>query len=379
MSGEQNSTYVQEFESAWHSIVGGSLAGMAGILVGQPFDTIRVYQQTKPWIKGPFQCYGLIVRTEGHLALFKGLVPPLLGGGLLNSALFGLYESTSHSFSVYNKQHTNDGTLSTLQVFLAGMVAGAGATLIATPMELIKTQLQVQIDSKKKAATGSIGQRYLKISMPVVIHSPRPPPSVTSTSLRSTSTTPTTSTTQHTTPPTTKTKASGRYASTWDCLKKVVRTHGIMSLFMAILPCAWRDFFGYAVYFTVYERVKTLLIPPDDTSSGTNSNAITSSWLAPVYLLFAGGVAGSAGWMTVYPFDVVKSRMQAQALLHPDLHPVTGTRKLMTMRQCTIAMYREGGFRIFTVGLGTTVARAFPMDAATFLVYEAFSRLVSSS
>ena len=38
--------------------------------------------------------------------------------------------------------------------------------------------------------------------------------------------------------------------------------------------------------------------------------------------MFAGGISGVVGWMSIYPCDVLKSRMQADAL-RPDCAPAS--------------------------------------------------------
>jgi len=79
-----------------------------------------------------------------------------------------------------------------------------------------------------------------------------------------------------------------------------------------------------------------------------------------------GGVAGSATWALVYPIDVVKSVIQTAPLNIPkeQLSPLYVTMKVL----------KERGLVAFYRGLGVTVLRAFPVNAATFFFYELFHR-----
>lgn len=74
----------------------------------------------------------------------------------------------------------------------------------------------------------------------------------------------------------------------------------------------------------------------------------------------------------MYPLDVIKSRVQA----------ASGTRgrvggwRCETWLHCAHGVWREGGARALWVGLLPTLARAFVMDAVTFLGYTNIVRLM---
>ncbi len=73
-------------------------------------------------------------------------------------------------------------------------------------------------------------------------------------------------------------------------------------------------------------------------------------------------------WGITYPMDVVKSRIQTL----PDDAP----RAVRSISHVMRTVWKEGGIAAFTVGLPTTLLRAIPSNAATFLTYEyALARL----
>lgn len=76
-----------------------------------------------------------------------------------------------------------------------------------------------------------------------------------------------------------------------------------------------------------------------------------------LHILFAGGLAGTFSWLTTFPIDTVKSRLQADV-----------TNRYNGVWDCIVKSYREEGMRFFSRGLGSTLIRAFPMNAACFLV-----------
>jgi solute carrier family 25 carnitine/acylcarnitine transporter 20/29 len=74
-------------------------------------------------------------------------------------------------------------------------------------------------------------------------------------------------------------------------------------------------------------------------------------------IITAGGAAGVAMWVTIYPVDTVKSRLQSM-----DGKPtVSGIIK---------SVYAKGGIKAFFPGFGPAIARAIPANAATFVGVE---------
>ena len=88
------------------------------------------------------------------------------------------------------------------------------------------------------------------------------------------------------------------------------------------------------------------------------------SWAA---LLLAGGAAGVLGWIVTFPFDVLKTRMQAAHLPLRDARAqAAGSNTWNTAR----AMYAESGSRVFWRGLAPTLVRAVPVNMAVFGTFE---------
>ena len=57
---------------------------------------------------------------------------------------------------------------------------------------------------------------------------------------------------------------------------------------------------SYGVYFATYEFLCNYLTREDQTKDDL-------TWLQ---LLAAGGMSGMAGWISIYPIDVIKTRIQ---------------------------------------------------------------------
>lgn len=87
------------------------------------------------------------------------------------------------------------------------------------------------------------------------------------------------------------------------------------------------------------------------------------SWAA---LLLAGGVAGVLGWVVTFPFDVLKTRIQA----HLPAQAQVGAAGSSTTWSTARTMYAESGSRVFWRGLAPTLVRAVPVNMAVFGTFE---------
>lgn len=74
-----------------------------------------------------------------------------------------------------------------------------------------------------------------------------------------------------------------------------------------------------------------------------------------------GGLAGEALWLSSYPFDVVKSKMQCDGF--------GAQQQFSSMRDCFKKTYAIEGAMGFWKGIGPTLLRAMPVSAGTFAVY----------
>ncbi len=110
--------------------------------------------------------------------------------------------------------------------------------------------------------------------------------------------------------------------------------------------------------FWSYEYCKRLMASPGD--EGPNSSALK--------VLLCGGLAGIITWASVFPLDVIKTRMQANTIEayaegRPLLEPQTNKRKPGAFKLAR-EVYRIEGLKAFYRGLGVCSLRAFIVNAA---------------
>lgn len=316
--------------------VAGTVAGVASLIVGFPFDTVKVRFQS-PAIASKytstFQAIATIIREERFIGLYKGITSPLATVALMNGLVFASYR-----FLLKLQLEDSSSTPSITQIALAGAGSGIISSIITTPTELIKIRQQSLLTE----------------------------------------------------------------TTTRQVALQVLRESGIKGLYRGITATALRDI-GYGAYFAAYEAtcryLSTPAVTPLDSPiimAQVEPDMTKLSWPS---LLLAGGVAGIAGWVVTFPFDVVKTRVQGStaALSVPAATPIpsqtsfspgaplldrSGSRATeynpyRTTMSTIIHSYHTEGINVFFRGLAPTLIRAIPVNMVTFATFEAVVHALS--
>ncbi|KAK0540002.1 Mitochondrial carrier protein ymc2 [Tilletia horrida] len=283
-------------------ILSGTTGGIAQVLVGQPFDILKVRLQTAA--PGTYAGMGdlakKIIVNEGPLAFYKGTLTPLLGIGLCVSIQFGVVEHLKREFSNQNSAKTKglNSALTLTQLYAAGAAAGIANSFVAGPIEHIRIRLQTQ--------------------------------------------------------------ATKIYHGPLDCFSKITAQAGSMGIFRGMVPTLLREGVGTGSYFFVYENLVQWYLRRQ--GPGT-----TRADLPTVNAMAFGACAGIGFWLSAYPFDVIKSRLQTDSLQ-------ASSRQYRGSLDCAAQIWRTAGIQGFLKGLGPTLSRAPVAAAATFVAFEAAAR-----
>jgi Mitochondrial carrier protein len=115
-------------------IIAGGVAGSISVLVGHPFDTIKVRLQSSSsaTIAGIF--------SSGWISLFRGMGPPLSTAALLDAIIFAAYGTSSRVWDRYAPLGLQSAGYKT---FVCGAVAGACQAVIICPIDQLKCKLQI--------------------------------------------------------------------------------------------------------------------------------------------------------------------------------------------------------------------------------------------
>lgn len=158
--------------------------------------------------------------------------------------------------------------------------------------------------------------------------------------------------------------------SSWSIAHQIWRSDGMRGLYFGGMVTALRDSIGYGFYFWSYELASRLWLA--DSPEKHNISFLQET----PKILLCGGLAGIVTWASVFPLDVIKTRVQTQplglqtestALIQPDV--LQGSRRSGAWLVAKRA-YREDGFRVFFRGLTVCSIRAFVVNAAQWAVYE---------
>lgn len=124
----------------------GILFGITSPLVGHPLDCIKTKMQAQAGYGtgGAWRTLVTVVRTEGFLALYRGLLPPLLGSSVYRSVQFSVYGATMGAQRDEEWATREIGALGGMEprVFVAALVSSTARTVIETPLELLKVRRQ---------------------------------------------------------------------------------------------------------------------------------------------------------------------------------------------------------------------------------------------
>eukprot|EP00095_Tigriopus_kingsejongensis_P003864 maker-scaffold20_size707684-snap-gene-6.18 protein:Tk03864 transcript:maker-scaffold20_size707684-snap-gene-6.18-mRNA-1 annotation:"mitochondrial ornithine transporter" len=138
--------------------------------------------------------------------------------------------------------------------------------------------------------------------------------------------------------------------------RQIIRQDGIGQLFRGLVPTLAREIPGCFFFFLGNEGSKALICSASDCQRED---------LGLLSTLFCGGMAGVSFWVSIFPFDAVKSRIQVSS-------SQTSAMKIVA------DIWSARGIRGFYSGLLPCALRAFPSSAAMFLAYESSKDLMTS-
>jgi solute carrier family 25 (mitochondrial carnitine/acylcarnitine transporter), member 20/29 len=235
-------------------------------------------------------------------------------------------------------------------IYLAGVVGGLGTFVVSTPTEIIKVRSQT-------AAAGGRGGDTSSVKI----------------------------------------------------VKDIWCREGVQGFYRGGTVTVLRDSIGYGFYFVAYSACKRLLTPaPQHFAPPQPIEEDLSAWR----ILLAGGIAGMISWTSIFPLDVIKTRLQTLAesprpaspipaasppsipsqhtpLLTssepamPSSRPESIQSKIsikptsVSAVEAALQVYRNEGMSVFFRGLAVCNVRAFIVNAVQWAVYEWTMRLLT--
>ena len=183
----------QDNKQVAKDLFAGTMGGIAQVLVGQPFDTVKVRLQSAPegTYNGSLDVIKKLLATEGPRGFYKGTLTPLVGVGACVSVQFSVNEYMKR----YYDKRLNGQPMSIIDYFVCGGVAGFANGFLASPIEHIRIRLQTQTGNSKN------------------------------------------------------------FNGPLDCAKKIYQTDGIKGIYRGLVPTLIRESVGLGIYFATYEAL----------------------------------------------------------------------------------------------------------------------------
>lgn len=296
---------LKSFLSQAESFAAGGFGGICAVVVGHPFDLIKVRLQTGSpgQYKGAMDVVGKIIKTDGPRGFYRGVMAPLVGVTPMFAVSFWGYDVGKQIVSSISPVDPAKG-FSIAQISAAGFLSAIPTTAVAAPFERVKVILQLQGQAAKSGAN------------------------------------------------------TKQFNGAIDVVKHLYREGGLKSVFKGSVATLARDGPGSALYFATYEFLKRKLSPPAEPGAAAQPLSLGA-------ISFAGGMAGVAMWVPVFPIDTIKSVLQS-------------SETPQSISQVTKSIYARGGIKAFFPGIGPALARSFPANAATFVGVELAHKFFAS-
>ena len=243
---------------ALKDITFGSIAGVTGKIIEYPFDTVKVRLQSQPGTlplryQGPLDCFRQSLQVEGITGLYRGISAPLVGAAIETSSLFFSYRIAQKALQATILAPTSQDSLPLSALIACGGASGAFTSLLLTPIELVKCQMQVPLSPGRLQGRGSLS-----------------------------------------------------------IMASIFRHHGILGFWHGQLGTLIRETGGSAAWFGSYEGVSALFRKYNAREPPSVAEAASHDALPLYQQMLAGATAGVSYNFIFFPADTVKSRMQTE-------------------------------------------------------------------
>lgn len=273
--------------------------------------------------------------------MYRGVSAPLAGAAIETSSLFFSYRIAQEGIRSTRLVPQDGSPLSTEALAICGAASGAFTSLLLTPIELVKCQMQVP-----------------SLASPLRIQKPLP------------------------------------------IISSIFRHHGILGFWHGHLGTLIRETGGSAAWFGVYEAASAFFRRRNEKSiaqaqSSTNPHLQqhhNNNKLPLWQQMLAGAGGGVAYTLACFPADTIKSRMQTEGMPTSTAlggrgegaaaggaagkHSGSGGAR-QTFWASGLSLWRQQGIKGLYRGCGITVAKSAPSSGFIFAIYDALSRAFS--
>lgn len=297
----------------------GGLAASIGIVIGNPFDVIKVRQQTMPEVySSPIKCFKDIVKYEGVGGLYKGLLSPVLAQFFIGALSFA---ANSVTMKILEPDLKRGEPGQFHNSFIAGCVGGFAQCIVLVPTDLVKCKMQTD----QMTINGATTKR--------------------------------------------------QFSSSYDCMRQILVKEGVRGLFRGFVSTACREVPAFGIYFGSYTHLMNALTPKEATqtpvsailTAGGVAGALSWGVVYPVDVVKTNIQLSTDSAPVGGGASLGKDKNLGTVGQHA--HSSSNSNSVIGM---TRTLYQRHGYTVFFRGFSTAVVRAFPVNAAVFFFYELF-------
>jgi len=276
------------------------LASSVATLIGFPLDSVKSRLQVSKY-HGFMDCVRKTYKHEGVQGFFRGLTMPLLTITLVRTVSFSIYDATKKKLAKPGSSVFDPSTFTGRAAlgFAGGATSGLLLSAGTCAFELVKVRSQLE---------------YLISKRRGVPYQPK---------------------------------------GTFSGASLIWRENGLRGLYFGYSLHTLRDTLGTSFYFMLYDSTRYLLADP-------RYGSYIPTTLAP---FLCGSTCGILSWFLVYPIDLVKTRVQRDAL--------SGIEDRESATQIFKRLRQKGIARLYR-GLGVSATRSAITHGVLWLLLESF-------
>ncbi|EIN06487.1 mitochondrial carrier [Punctularia strigosozonata HHB-11173 SS5] len=336
----------------WNYIIrsglAGGIAGCVAKTVIAPLDRVKILFQTSnpdfqryagTW-SGVFRAGKVIYNEQGVRGLLQGHSATLARVFPYAAIKFMAYDQVHHVLMPAREKETN------ARRFAAGAISGCISVFFTYPLELIRVRMAFQTRHQRIPPTSAAAGEplaSLASSSGTRIRTQPLRPSIMSAVAQI----------YHEGDPAPTAKPTTKHLFARFPVLKFYR--GFTVTIVGMIPYAGTSFLSWGY-------MRSHLLYPREGKERTR--------FYPLYDLGIGAVAGAISQTASYPFEVVRRRMQVGGLTRPD--------RWMRWGETVKAVWAQGGWRGFYVGLSIGYMKVVPMTAVSYAVWEWGKRILGA-
>lgn len=201
----------------WINFCNGSIAATVATVASFPFDTVRTRliaeQKTNKVYNGFLNALSVMIKTEGPVVLFKGLIPTLGQIAPHAGVQFAVYKLFTEHILIHVEKFQRDSPQNAPKSsiwanLIAGSFAGFTAKTVIYPFDVMKKRLQIQGFQQHRKSFGK--QMYCN----GLLH----------------------------------------------CIKLIIAEEGYLALYKGYSPSVLKAVFVSALHFSIYDEIKYFLL-----------------------------------------------------------------------------------------------------------------------